>query len=144
MEATATLQQHRAKSDHAFLATRNLVLPTVINSALKVCNGLDVVKRTVFDHMHGWMQGRDFSLGAAGNQSGVPSVVGASLFNGGHPEDLSAAQALDRTRLFLNNLHYQGGAKSRISVDICSHLLREGSPPIRDISVKTHCAVSIR
>jgi hypothetical protein len=72
-----SIADHRAKFDHAFLATKSLNLPTV-NQSFELCNGMDVItyssssmpKRNVFDHMHGWMQGINFRLGAGQNESG--------------------------------------------------------------------------
>ena len=45
---------------------------------------------------------------------------------GGQPEKLDEHDVaiLENQPLYFNNLHYQGGAKARIAVDICQFLLK--------------------
>lgn len=82
-----SIADHRAKFDHAFLAAKSLNLPSV-NLSSELCNGMDVVaslsssmpKRTVFDHMHGWIQGINFILGAGQNESGYKNSTSWSFF----------------------------------------------------------------
>ena len=47
--------------ERAVLYTRKLSFPDV-NDSLWLCNGLDVVDRTAFDHLKGWQTGTGFSL----------------------------------------------------------------------------------
>lgn len=67
--------------------------------------------------------------------------MGTSLWNGGTPETLNATfvQALQSERLYFNNLHYQGGSKSRIVTDICAILNYHGLKNVKDEIVKMHC-----
>jgi hypothetical protein len=80
------LEKYRKQSDDAFLFSKNLPLP-ISNSSnlalksstspvlkqqlsssspLKICNGMDVVNRTVFDHIGGWRSGKRQSLNIHG------------------------------------------------------------------------------
>ena len=102
----ALVETARQQSDHAFTFASALSMPSV-NPALRLCNGMDVVNRTVFDHMHGWMMGKNFSLDLTGD--GWPYLVDVSLRAGGKPESVEpeAAAALAKQRLRLINIHYQ-------------------------------------
>jgi hypothetical protein len=80
------LEIYRKQSDDAFLFSKNLSLP-ISNSShlalrsstspvlkqqltssvpLEICNGMDVVNRTVFDHIGGWRSGKKQSLNIHG------------------------------------------------------------------------------
>ena len=91
-----------------------------ITSPLLVCNGLDVVQRTVLDHMRGWSDGASPKLPLStvsqfpdaaylGCANGCPSVVADSLKSGGVPEstDRAAVASLAGRPLYLLSLHYQ-------------------------------------
>ena len=125
-------------SDAAFSFTKGLPLPAV-DKSLALCNGMDVVNRTVYDHMHAYKYGDDFSLNAHGG--GVPSVKGACLRSGGVPESLDPQEAklLDSQTLFLNNIHYQGGDKGHLKGHICEVLTQSGSKRIRSGRVHKIC-----
>lgn len=89
--------------------------------------------------MHGWAQGKGFSLGLKKMETGIPYIIASSLANGGSPEILSHNLAIDleSKALFFNNLHYQGDAKLKISSNICSHLLRAQN--IQNTHVQEFC-----
>ena len=139
---------------------------------LRVCNGLDVVQRTVLDHMRGWSDGdspmlplgQHPKLDAAASQQdiasterfgpldlgctyGCPSVTAAALKSGGIPEttDEKEAALLSTQRLFLLTLHYQGETKAYMSYDICRTLYATGggSAAIRDPMVVKICSKSL-
>ena len=134
-------------SDNAFKFSKALAIPGV-DKSVTLCNGMDVVNRTVFDHMNGWQQGTDFRFGfATDGPTGVlpgepPSVVGPCGRMGGRPESLEPAivQELARSRLYLNNIHYQGGMKDYIHYDVCRLLLLTGDRFIEDPSVSKICS----
>jgi hypothetical protein len=104
--AKGNITRAREIADEAFIYTSKLNLPPVTRQ-LAVCNGLDVINRTVFDHMHAWDAGTNLSLNLDGD--GVPYVIGASLNHGGKPESLDPeiVEKLEHSRLYLNNVHYQ-------------------------------------
>lgn len=80
------LERYRKQSDDAFLFSKKLPLPisNISNLALKsslssvlkkqlssslpleICNGMDVVNRTVFDHIGGWRSGKKQTLNIYG------------------------------------------------------------------------------
>lgn len=80
------LAKYRKQSDDAFLFSKKLSLPVSNSSRLAlllasspsapkqqpstsplvICNGLDVVNRTVFDHIGGWRSGKNQSLNIKG------------------------------------------------------------------------------
>ena len=130
----------RQKSfDEAFVFTKSLQLPPTSNPNLNLCNGMDVVNRTVFDHMHGWNNVKMFSLDLEGE--GRPYGMAVSLDLGGKPESLEASVLAQLTskRLYFNSLHYQGYAKSLLPYDICRILVHTGSKSIQDSAVKEKC-----
>jgi len=114
--ANGSLEVARAVADEAFKFAAKLDIPTS-PKRLKICNGLDVLNRTVFDHMQAWSAGRNFSLNLNGN--GVPFVIGASLNHGGRPESLDpeALTKLENNRLYLNNIHYQVCANKYLRIN---------------------------
>jgi hypothetical protein len=59
-----------------------------VNTKLKLCNGMDVVNRTVFDHFHPWANGgkNTFTLNIEGG--GLPYFIGAVAIFGGKPESV--------------------------------------------------------
>jgi hypothetical protein len=103
----------RSKADAAFTYAKSLSMPSV-NTSITICNGMDVVNRTVMDHMHGWQSGHGFSLDLAGD--GRPYTIAASLSYGGHPESLDeeALKVLEESRLYVNNIHFQVRSASYI------------------------------
>jgi len=127
----------RQKSDGAFNYSAGLNLPS-IDMSIQVCNGMDVINRTVFDHMHGWQSGSNFTLNI---EEGRPYLTGASLISGGVPEslELDELKILESSRLYLNNLHYQGNAKRFLEYDVCRILLYSGSETISNPAVLQHC-----
>lgn len=52
MASTAVVESYRARTDEAFMFAKKLSLPQM-GQTLTLCNGMDVVNRTVFDHMVG-------------------------------------------------------------------------------------------
>lgn len=130
----------RRATDASFEKTKSLSLPPV-DSTLKVCNGLDVVNRTVFDHMWGWYTvGRGFSFDLGG--AGVPYVTGACGRMGGKPEsiDPQVVKGLETQRLYINNIHYQGYSKDYMAADLCRVLLLTGERRVVDPVVANMCA----
>lgn len=114
---------------------------------------MDVVNRTVFDHMHGWTSGwpSNFSLNINGSEmAGRPYVMGASLRGGGAPEDAaglqagSASSAFEGRRLWLNTLHYQGRAKDLLPYDACRVLKLTPDYFIQDAWVRAECERLLR
>lgn len=126
------------------------------NSQLKLCNGLDVHHRTVFDHMLGWSDGLDpllFQPLLADDHDtfsvcpyGCPSVVAASLKSGGVPESITPAEAaiLEKNRLYLLSLHYQGGAKEHAIYDGCRILTLTGPGTIVNNEVRKICSKELK
>jgi len=128
--------------ENAFkFAKLSLSLPQVNKGSLQLCNGMDVVDRTVFDHRHGWKMGRSYSV--AVDNRGLPFIMGVALSNGGQPETLSypAVHLLRFRRLYFNSIHYQGPAKSKIIEDACKVMITDGSLQfINDVEVRSACA----
>ena len=140
------IRQTRMKFDQAFSFTKNLSFPSrKPSSYLQLCNGLDVVNRTVFDHQHAWAAGDKFSLNifnASDPMRGIPYVVGESLRCGGRPEYISPPSLvaeLAKQRLYLNTVHYQGDSKKLLPFDVCRVLLHTGDQQIFNPIVKRIC-----
>lgn len=109
---TATPSPSRQKNLLAFRYAKSLPLPSV-SPSLTLCNGLDVVKATAFDHMHGF-KGSNFSLGVfEGSSTARPYITSPRTIHGGRASDSFAG------KLYLLNLHYQGNSKSSLSRDVC-------------------------
>ena len=172
--------QMREKYDAAFAFSKKLALPPLRaavdltggsgrggadgSHALQVCNGLDVVQRTVFDHMLGWSDGSRplllprSSVNSGGSSSGntddalaavcphgCPSVSAASLKSGGVPESVLPEHValLEGQRLNLLTLHYQGNAKTHLPYDVCRYLAGTGSRSIANKEVKRVCRAAL-
>eukprot|EP01041_Mallomonas_annulata_P019861 gene19861-39398_t len=130
--SSTQIQAIRNATDAAFVFAKSLKLPPVMTSSLRLCNGLDVVNRTVFDHKTAWEVGDGFSLNLDG--SGVPFVIGPCLRSGGIPESTDIKQVatqLSDKRLYLNSVHYQGDSKRFLGYDVCRVLTLTGSRSIR-------------
>ena len=160
----------RQASDTAFVFSKKLLqreardMLTTCGATghdLVICNGLDVVQRTVFDHMQGWSETRGFMLGLTEEKGrpGVPSVVGTSLKRGGAPEDIvmqslsmntssemivPLASAYADARLYFACLHYQGDTKDLMVYDICRLLLLTGARNIVNIHNRVLCGGSMK
>jgi hypothetical protein len=136
LSAEKSVPMSREKNIAAFLYAKSLVLPSAAKT-LELCNGLDVVRRTVFDHMWGWKgNGDNFTLVTA---DGRPSISAAARTIHGGRSDLKADQV--PTQLLLLNLHYQGSAeKSRCVADVCRVLLTTGSRQFTNPQVQAACS----
>ena len=102
----------------AFNFAKQLTLPWNISNKIYLCNGMDIVERTAFDHRHG------FKIHMNGYRVDVnrPYITGISLPNGGKPENLTRQfqSQIYRSKIYLNNFHYQGVTKyTRLLNDIC-------------------------
>ena len=129
----------RSISDISFNETKALLLPAV-DSSLSLCNGLDVVNRTVFDHVMGWYTlGERFSFDLDGE--GIPYAYGIAYRLGGKPESLDEhdIELLRNKKLYVNNIHYQGATKEHILYDICRVLSMTGHRVIFDPYVRKQC-----
>ena len=139
------IKEFKKISDDSFRYSKSLSLPTPDKAKiLKLCNGLNVVNRTVFDHYHAWAFGRNFSLNIYDTKDpyfGVPYVIGPSLSIGGIPESVIPIEVekLKNEKLYLNNIHYQGGAKGTLTYDVCRVLYATGDKMIYDPIVKEIC-----
>ena len=130
----------RSSTDASFTKTKQFGLPTV-GQTLHLCNGLDVVNRTSFDHMYGWYSlGSGFSFDLTGE--GQPYVISVANRMGGKPEslDLEDLKRLQTTKLYVNNIHYQGDTKRFLLYDICRLLVLTGDKHIEDPAVAKHCS----
>ena len=145
--STATIEEIRSvreKGHNAYKYTKSLPLPES-NSTLRICNGLQVANRHVFDHAHGWAFGQSFSLNLnspADENYGVPYVIGECLGIGGSPEttDPVKVKELQHQKLFFNSLHYQGDSKRLLPFDVCRILYKTGSGTILNPEVRALCA----
>lgn len=128
----------RSRHDNAVEQTAKLSMAP-ISQSVRLCNGLDVVNRTVFDHMHGWLAGPEFSLNLDGD--GVPSILGPCGHSGGRPESMNLDEVtrLSQEKLFFNNLHYQGDSKKQLVYDVCRLLTMTGSRNISGSTVRSIC-----
>jgi len=134
LSAERSVPMTREKNLAAFLYAKSLALPSAAK-ALELCNGLDVVRRTVFDHMWGW-KGDNFTLITA---EGLPSISAAARTIHGGRSDLKPDQA--PTKLLLLNLHYQGSQeKPRCVADVCRVLLTTGSGQFTNPQVQAVCS----
>eukprot|EP00602_Paraphysomonas_sp_CaronLab_P000311 CAMPEP_0185032422 /NCGR_PEP_ID=MMETSP1103-20130426/20490_1 /TAXON_ID=36769 /ORGANISM="Paraphysomonas bandaiensis, Strain Caron Lab Isolate" /LENGTH=165 /DNA_ID=CAMNT_0027568317 /DNA_START=629 /DNA_END=1126 /DNA_ORIENTATION=- len=132
----------RNLSDYTFIASKHLPMPNV-TQPLRICNGLDVVKRTVMDHMHGWSEMSNFSF----NYSiGHPVAIGASLPRGGAPENVDPMIAIqyDSMPLHFATIHYQGNAKDLLIYDVCRFLSFSGSKSVLNRNNKVLCNMALR
>lgn len=88
-DSVKQLEEYRKRSDEAYMFSRKLPLPVYDSSklllsfasspsllaqfpslsSLQICNGMDVVNRTVFDHIGGWRSGKNQSLNIFGKQT---------------------------------------------------------------------------
>lgn len=127
-----------SSTDEAFDFAKKLRLPNV-DKTLTLCNGLDVVNRTSFDHFHGWTNAPGFNFDVAGGA--VPYFVGITTKFGGQPEsqDPEVIEKLKQSKLFLLNIHYQGDSKLVLPHDVCKVLLFTGSRSFCDPTVKELC-----
>ena len=119
----------RKRFDEAFAFAADLRLPSISNPALVLCNGLDVVNRTVFDHMRGWESGRGFSFNfeQSAQHNGrivMPSTIASVTARGGRPETMEPTEdaRLETTPLQFINIHYTSGGKTYIPYDVCRAL----------------------
>ena len=94
----------------AFNYAKNLILPKNISKNILLCNGMDIIERTAYDHRHGF---KIHINGYGIDNNKIPFITGISLPNGGKPENLSHhfLMQIYRTRIYLNNFHYQGVTK---------------------------------
>jgi hypothetical protein len=131
-------------SDKAFKFAAQLALPSV-NRSLLLCNGLDVYNRTVFDHMHAWNNRRNFTLNLESGL-GIPYFYGAATYCGGKPESLEKAEIdrLEHERLYVLNMHYQGGTKQFMNYDLCRVLQFTGIQVISDPEIRDLCAKTLQ
>lgn len=138
-ETEAARKQH----DEAFVHSRALPLPTV-NEDLLLCNSLDVVHRTVFDHYHAWDGCGNFSLSL--ESDGIPRCFGACLTAGGKPETLDSAalHSVITKPLQLLTLHYRGDAKGLLLYDLCRVLTMTGDKKIANYEMNLLCGVLIK
>lgn len=116
----------------------------VVDRKLRICNGLNVRNRTVFDHMHAWQHGYNFSLNT--NTDGIPSITALCRMDGGRPEETAmkstlSLKALEEIKLKYHSLHYQGDSKLALPYDICRILMETGSKKINDPQVIKECEV---
>lgn len=128
----------RTRFDDAFNFAKRLATPTLTRN-LTLCNGLDIVARTAFDHQHGWLAGSGFSLNL--NGSAIPSFYGNSSLTGGIPETLDPTELmrLSSTPVSLLTLHYQGNAKDHLLYDVCRVLLLSGGGKIQSETLRLKC-----
>eukprot|EP01038_Epipyxis_sp_PR26KG_P006355 gene6355-8754_t len=137
----------RAIYDRAFQFAKSLEIAPV-NNSLRVCNGMDVVNRSAFDHMHGWKTGRDFSFNI--ETDGIPSTTNCCM-DGGKPE-INVIQAylqkhhnivssFDNSKLRINAIHYQGDSKERIGKELCELLRVTSDKHIIDQDVVKTCVI---
>lgn len=130
--------------DASFTFTKNLKLPPPTIPNLNLCNGMDVVNRSVFDHMHGWSYIPNITLDLQGE--GRPYGKGTNLELGGRPERMNATELtqLASKRLYFNSLHYQGDSKKNLPYDICRILLQTGNKRIEDEVVREKCVAELQ
>lgn len=108
----------------AFQYAKSLPLPPRTRAPLHLCNGLDVVKGTLFDHMHAWTNNpKRYALPEIDGH--LPCTTADRGVNGGRPE-IRNASSPDGTICFLN-VHYQGNHKEQLVRDVC-RLLRRTVP----------------
>jgi hypothetical protein len=105
-----------------------LPLPDMrLSFVLRLCNGMLVVNNSVFDHMHGWRYGEDFSFNVErlgfGNDSA--SLRRRETEETGVQLRPFAVIGQGLPRLYFHNLHYQGDSKKAMVLDLCRllHLL---------------------
>lgn len=130
--------------DLSFNKTKSYGLPLVDD--LQLCNGMDALFmdtiRTAFDHMHGYnIPSYDID-----DYYEMPFVTGAALPHGGKPENIEQSYRYTTDRIYLNNLHYQGGGgKKRMMRDGCLFIRRfilqstKRSRQIFDKQVEQYC-----
>lgn len=131
-------EQGHSSTDEAFEFSKTLRLPNV-NKSLKLCNGLDVVNRTSFDHFRGWTNDRGFTFDVSGGA--VPYFIGATTKYGGQPEsqDPAHVEQLKLSKLYLLNIHYQSDSKAVLPHDVCKVLLFTGSRSFLDQEIQKMC-----
>jgi len=141
------IEEVRRQHDEAFAHSRVLPLPTV-NEDLTLCNSLDVVQRTVFDHYHAWDGCSNFSLSL--ESDGIPRCTGVCLTAGGKPEILDSPVELQTTTsivskpLQLLSLHYRGDAKGLLMYDLCRVMTMTGDKKIVHSEVEMLCHILIK
>lgn len=149
----SALRAYQTAADESFWFLKRQNLPSTYKSMdsnkknghhrLKLCNGLSVVNRTVFDHRAAWEWIDGFTLNL--NGSGVPYGFGESLRIGGAPEstDPKTVQLLHGERLYFNNVHYQSDAKVHIPYDVCRVLAMTGDRKIIGLHAQKVCSVEL-
>lgn len=121
--------------------------PIYNQTKLNLCNGLNIVDNTVYDHMWAFCQGVSFHYNHnipsnlhKGKYS-LPYIKGLALLTGGAPEFLhnqnsqsSLKEKLQELKslknseyVYFNSIHYQGGSKSYAFEDLCPYLYLTGS-----------------
>jgi hypothetical protein len=77
--------------DDAFTFAKGLSLAPV-DKSLKLCNGMDVVDRVVFDHIHPWVNGGKNTFTLNLEEGGYPYFIGPVAIFGGRPESMVPAE----------------------------------------------------
>ena len=113
----------------AFSFSKSLKLPAV-PKRLQICNGMLVRHGAVFDHMHAWQYGQDFSLN-----------IDEFVHGRGLPyANITSKDKTNHSILFFNNIHYQGDSKKVLLYDLCRILIaNENSSTIRIFSLLLPC-----
>ena len=132
--AASPSQLSWTKNYIAFRYAKSLRLPNV-TTVLSLCNGLDVVKSTVFDHMHAWKTNlKDFALGE------MPSTMAERSMHGGRAENAT----LPAGKLSFLNVHYQGNSKGWLIYDACQVLTTTGTRTISLTLVHSLCQKELK
>lgn len=122
-QEVAAAHASRSKNLLAFKFAKSLPLPNATLPLLHLCNGLDVVGNTLFDHMHAWTTNpKRFSFPV--NDGGLPCTTADRGMHGGRPALNSTSG--DGKICFLN-VHYQGNYKEQLGRDVCRVLLPSAS-----------------
>lgn len=130
--------------DEEFQVVKKQNLPVSENGVkLRLCNGVSVVNRTVFDHFVAWEWVDGFNLNL--NGTGIPYGIGVSQRVGGVPESLDPKdlEILSSQRLYFNNIHYQGGDKSHVPYDVCRVLKLTGDKHIVSTHISKMCTAEL-
>ena len=104
------------ENDNYFIKAKELALPK-LSTSYNLCNGLSVVNRTTFDHIHAWGQGKNFNWGLSPGDRGIPYILGPAQYAGGCPElpdNKTFTDSMANERLYFINVHYQGDLKKHI------------------------------
>jgi len=121
-----------------FLYVKTLTMPKVDRS-LRLCNGLDVVNRTVFDHMHIFFREKGFTYDFGGGRA--PYFIGAVAKIGGIPESIDDEEVkmLEKQKLYVINIHYQGETKPKLIKDCCDYIKSDKDKFFFDPIVENIC-----